>query len=447
MSEEVPTPGQPERHDPYAALRVHNYQIFIIGWFIATIGTRIQSVAISWEMYERTGDALSLGLVGLAQALPAMLLALPAGYLADRFDRPKLVILSLSAMTITSLCLAILSFSGGSTAFMYMFLFIDAAAVMIGRPARVALVPQLVPSEIFPNAVTWNMSLMQVAAVFGPALGGLVVALNVSAAYVVTAASSLFFIAILSRFKFDADEKQVGEASLGSPLGALLAGIKFVWNARIILTMMTLDLFAVLLGGAVYLLPIYAKDILDVGATGFGWLRAAPAIGAFCMAILMVYLPPMKHAGRAMLLSIAGFGVATIIFGLSRSFWLSFAMLFLTGTFDNVSMVVRGTLQQLLTPNHMRGRVSAVSSVFIGASNELGGLESGVVAHWLGPVVSVVAGGIGTLAVVGIAAVASPELRNFGEMSEAKPIQVDTDGKPSENQQRYPVPAAGPADD
>ncbi|OUC07982.1 MFS transporter, partial [Litorilinea aerophila] len=284
-----------------------------------------------------------------------------------------------------SLALAGRSVAQGSIAWMYFFLFLDAAAVMIGRPARTALVPQLVPAEVFPNAVTWNTSMMQIASVLGPALGGVIVAFNVPMAYVITAASSLLFLVMLARLDFRFDTRPVGGASLQT----LLAGIQFVWKTRIILTMISLDLFAVLLGGAVYLLPIYAEDILQVGATGFGWLRAAPAIGAFCMAMLMVYLPPMKHAGRALLLNVAGFGVATIIFGISKSFWLSFAMLFLTGAFDNVSMIVRQTLQQLLTPDHMRGRVSAVSSVFVGASNELGGLESGLVAHWFGPVVSV----------------------------------------------------------
>ncbi|GIV79699.1 MFS transporter [Litorilinea aerophila] len=405
------------KHDPYAAFRIRNYRLYIIGWFIALVGTRIQSIAIAWEMYQRTGEALSLGLVGLAQALPTMALALPAGFLADKFNRTRLVMLSLAAMTLTSLALAGLSVAQGSIAWMYFFLFLDAAAVMIGRPARTALVPQLVPAEVFPNAVTWNTSMMQIASVLGPALGGVIVAFNVPMAYVITAASSLLFLVMLARLDFRFDTRPVGGASLQT----LLAGIQFVWKTRIILTMISLDLFAVLLGGAVYLLPIYAEDILQVGATGFGWLRAAPAIGAFCMAMLMVYLPPMKHAGRALLLNVAGFGVATIIFGISKSFWLSFAMLFLTGAFDNVSMIVRQTLQQLLTPDHMRGRVSAVSSVFVGASNELGGLESGLVAHWFGPVVSVVSGGIGTLLVVAGAALLSPRLRNFGALHDARP--------------------------
>ncbi|RME58610.1 MAG: MFS transporter, partial [Caldilineae bacterium] len=359
----APSPNPSTGHDPYAAFRVPNYRFYVLGWFIAMLGTRIQSVAIGWEMYQRTGDALSLGLVGLAQALPTMLLALPAGFLADKFNRPRLVMVSLLAMTATSLSLAWLSYTKGPVSWMYLLLFLDAAAVMIGRPARVALVPQLVPAQVFPNAVTWNTSLMHISSVVGPALGGFIIAFSVPLAYTVTAASSLLFAAMLTRLHFRTDRKDVGAASIRS----LLAGIQFVWNTRIILTMISLDLFAVLLGGAVYLLPIFAEDIFHVGATGFGWLRAAPAVGAFCMAILMVYLPPMKRAGRALLWTVAGFGVATIIFGLSKNYWLAFAMLFLTGAFDNVSMIIRQTLQQLLTPDHMRGRVSAVSSVFVGA--------------------------------------------------------------------------------
>ncbi|MEZ4682206.1 MAG: MFS transporter [Caldilineaceae bacterium] len=323
MNKTQPSEAASSRHDPYAAFRIPAYRAYVLGWFIASIGTRIQSVAIGWEMYQRTGEPLALGLVGLAQALPTMLLALPAGFLADKFSRPRLVMISLSAMTVTSLGLALLSYTAGSTNLMYALLFLDAAAVMIGRPARVALVPQLVPTKVFPNAVTWNTSLMQISGVLGPALGGLIVAINVPSAYVVTALTSLLFMIMLSRLRFRADGPRAGTASVGT----LLAGIRFVWNARILLTMISLDLFAVLLGGAVYLLPIYAEDILNVGATGFGWLRAAPAIGAFCMAILMVYMPPMKRAGWGLLLNVAGFGLATIVFGFFKSFWLSFFML------------------------------------------------------------------------------------------------------------------------
>lgn len=408
------------------------------------VGTRIQSVAIGWEMYSRTGDALSLGLVGLAQALPTMLLALPAGYLADRFSRVKLNIISLAAMTLTSLSLAVISYRAGSVNLMYLILFLDASAVMLGRPARSALIPQLVPREAFPNAVTWNTSLSQISGVLGPAIGGVIVAFSVPFAYVMAATSSLIFIVFLAIIPIRVSKRPVGAASFTE----LVAGIRFVWNTRIILTMITLDLFAVLLGGAVYLLPIFAQDILKVGATGFGWLRAAPAVGAFFMALLLIYMPPMKNAGRALLLNVAGFGVATIIFGFSQSFWLSFVMLFLTGAFDNVSMVIRGTLQQLLTPDHMRGRVSAVSSIFVGASNELGGLESGVVAHWLGPVFSVVSGGIGTLLVVLAASYMSPQLRRFGSLTDTPPSEEITTPTPPYGIESRPVAGqSGTADD
>jgi MFS family permease len=303
---------------------------------------------------------------------------------------------------------------------MYVLLFLDAAAVMIGRPARVALLPLLVPTRALSNAITWNTSLMQMSAVLGPALGGLVIIVSVPAAYVIAALSSLIFMVMLAFLEFEGSPQRAGQMSWDN----LVAGVRFVWRAKIILTIISLDLFAVLLGGAVYLLPIYAAEILDVGAAGFGILRAAPAVGAFCMALALVYLPPMQRAGRALLWNVAGFGIATIIFGLSTSFWLSFAMLFLTGAFDNVSMVVRGTLQQLLTPDYMRGRVAAVSAVFIGASNELGGFESGLVAQWLGPVISVVSGGIGTLIVVGATAWLSPDLRKLGRMEDSKPLDA-----------------------
>ena len=411
----TPTPESPEReprNDPYAAFRSAAYRAYTIGWFIAQIGTRIQSVAIAWEMYQRTGDALSLGLVGLAQALPTMLLALPAGYLADRFDRAKVVMWSLILMTLTSIALAVLSYTKGSVELMYLFLFLDAAAVIMGRPARVAMMPQLVNPGAFPNAVMWNTSMMQFTSVFGPALGGFIVAWNVPVAYVITAASSLIYFLMVARIKLPPDRKPVGAANFKT----VVAGMQFVWNTRIIFTVIALDMFAVLLGGAVYLLPIYAEDVLVVGAEGFGWLRAAPAVGALILGVAMVYLPPMKRAGRTLLWCVAGFGVATIIFGLSKSFWLSFVMLGLTGAFDIVSMVIRQTLVQTLTPDEMRGRVSAVNSIFVGASNELGGLESGLVAHWFGPIFSVVSGGIGTILVVLVAAMLSPELRNHGPL-------------------------------
>lgn len=434
------------KRDPYAAFRSKLYRAYTIGWFVAMLGTRIQSVAIAWEMYQRTGDALSLGLVGLAQALPTMLLALPAGYLADRFNRAKLVMVSLVLMTLTSIALAVLSFTKGSVEWMYILLFLDAAAVIIGRPARVAMMPQLVPAESFPNAVMWNTSMMQFTSVMGPALGGFVVAWNVPAAYVITATTSVIYLLMIARLTIPQGKKPVGAASFNT----LVAGMQFVWNTRIIFTVIALDMFAVLLGGAVYLLPIFAEDILQVGAEGFGWLRAAPAVGAFLLGIGMVYLPPMQRAGRTLLLCIAGFGAVTIVFGLSRSFWLSFTMLALTGAFDNVSMVVRQTLVQTLTPDEMRGRVSAVNSIFVGASNELGGLESGVVAHLFGPVISAVSGGIGTILVVLAAGMLSPELRKYGPLvgggAKSIPVPLLTKNEP-QTQGHDAKGSVGAADD
>jgi MFS family permease len=320
---------------------------------------------------------------------------------------------SLVLMTITSAALAVLSYTQGSVGLMYVFLFLDATAVIVGRPARVAMMPQLVPPDVFPNAVMWNTSMMQFTSVIGPALGGLVVAWDVPAAYVIAAASSLIYLMMVSRIELPQDDKPVEAPSFKT----IIAGTHFVWNTKIILTMISLDMFAVLLGGAVYLLPVFAEDILKVGAGGFGWLRAAPAVGALLLGLGMVYLPPMKRAGRTLLLCIAGFGAATIVFGLSKSFWLSFVMLALTGAFDSVSMVIRQTLVQTLTPNDMRGRVSAVEAIFIGASNELGGLESGLVAHWFGAVFAAVTGGIGTILVVIAAASLSPELRRYGPLA------------------------------
>jgi MFS family permease len=399
-------------HDPYVALREPGFRRYLIGWLTSLIGTRIQSVAIGWEMYQRTGDALALGMVGLAQALPAILLALPGGLLADRYDRRRIVMGSMAGIAFVSLGLAILSFLRGPILLMYALLVLDATVLAIGRPARMAMLPQLVSRETFPNAVTWNTSMWEIASVVGPGIGGFIVALHVPLAYVLCSASSIAFIALLIPMRVRGEHMPAG-ASSRDELGA---GLRFVWRSRVVLAAISLDMFAVLLGGATYLLPIFAKDILAVGATGFGWLNAAPAAGALCMALLLAHLPPMQRAGRNLLLCVAGFGLATIVFGLSRSFWLSLAVLFLAGALDNVSVVIRHTLIQLATPDHMRGRVSAVNGVFLSASNELGGLESGLVAHFFGPVISVVSGGIGTLAVVVTTAFVSPALRAVGSL-------------------------------
>ena len=410
-------------HDPYEAFRIGSFRAYMSGWFTSLIGTRIQSVAIGWEIYQRTGKALSLGLAGLIQALPNMLLALPAGYLADTFDRRKLVIFSLAGATVTSVSLAVLSYHQGNTGLMYLLLLFDATALALGRPARSALLPQLVPRQVFPNAVMWSSSTFHLSSAIGPAVGGFILAANVPSAYLISACGTLIFIGLLT--KIDIRDLPERNGSKSITFKTLLAGLRFVWNAKLLLTTMLLDMFAVLLGGAIYLLPMFAKDILQVGEIGFGCLRAAPAIGAVVMAIMIAHLPPMKRAGRNLLLAVAGFGMVTVIFGVSKYFWLSFIMLFMTGVLDNVSVVIRHTLVQLLTPDQMRGRVSAVNGIFIGTSNELGGFESGLVASWFGAIASVVIGGIGTILVVVTTALAAPELRRLQSLRDIKTLEEE----------------------
>jgi MFS family permease len=414
----VTVPDQ-TRHDPYASLRERDFLLFMIGSLLVQLGTGAQSLAISWEIYSRTNSALALGMTGLVQAAPMILFTLPAGYLADRVSRKGIIVASMLGCAVTSAGLALASAHGASINLLYLLLFLNAAVNVMARPARTAILPLLVPRDVFENAVSWRISVQQVSAVAGPALGGFLVAAGASLVYLVAAVSALVFVAFLAAIRVRNEERTAQAPSLQ----ALLIGAQFAWRERLLFTTMTLDLFAVLLGGAVYLLPIYARDVLAVGERGLGWLRAAPAVGSLVMAVVLAHLPPMKRAGRNLLLAVAGFGVATIVFGLARTFWLSFAMLFFTGLFDNVSMVVRSTLQQMLTPDDMRGRVSAVTSIFIGSSNELGGFESGLVARLTSPLVSVVSGGIGTLVVVAITALASRPLRRLGSMSGLGPSQ------------------------
>ena len=421
MTESASVRYRKVRHDSFLAWRSPSYRFYAIGWLVSMIGTRIQATALAWDVYDRTGEALALGLTALVMALPAMLFALPAGWLGDRFNRIRLVMLSLAGMTLTSVGLALAAWQQTPISVIYLLLFLDGTAIMLGRPARVALMPTLVPKESFPNAVTWTTGLMHFTSVAGPALGGLVININLLAAYWIAAVSSVLFLLLLPFLRL---LPQPSAPKQPFNLSTLLAGIHFVRRTPIILAMITLDLFAVLFGGAVYLLPIFAQDILQVGPQGFGWLRAAPAVGAVAMSVLLLVLPPMRRAGPALLANVAAFGAVTIVFGVSTWFPLSFAMLFLTGAFDNVSMVVRQTLQQLLTPDSMRGRVAAVSSVFVSASNELGGFESGLVAQYFTPLISVVSGGIGSMLVVGLVAWLAPDLRGIKRLDQVRPAPV-----------------------
>jgi MFS family permease len=411
----------PARRDPYSALRFRSFRLLIIGRFAAQIGEQMISVGIGWELYARTGDAFALGLVGLVQIVPVMLLALPGGYAADRYDRRRVLVISQLVLVACALALLLISLSQGELWVLYAVLALVGAARAFNNPAEGALTPLTVPDGEFRNAITWNTSVWQLSAILGPALGGLLIAATGGAAvvYLVNIVGGLLLVGIVliietrPQGQVDADEP---------PLEALRGGVRFLRESPIILSAITLDMFAVLFGGAVFLLPVFASDILKVDAAGLGILRAAPSVGALLMAFWIARRPPFERAGRTLLWAVAGFGVVTIIFGLSQSFWLSAAMLLIGGALDNISVVVRHLLVLTYTPDAMRGRVSAVNSVFIGASNELGGFESGVTAALFGPIGSVVLGGIGTLITVAAIARWSPGLRRLGRIEPAQVV-------------------------
>jgi MFS family permease len=410
-------------HDPYSAWRHRDFSLFSIGWGTALIGLQIQSTAVGWEIYKHTGRAMDLGWIGLVQAIPILALALPAGYVADHYDRRKVVMLTQGISCLCSAALAVISYllARGQInfAWLYLPLFISAIGFTFGRAARHALLPGLVPAHVFNNAVTWNSSIFETCAVLGPMVGGLVIAGgpggSARLAYILAATGQVLQLILLIGVRGRPVERR--EATTGNEWSA---GVRFVARNPLILGTISLDLFAVLLGGATALLPMYAVKVLGVSAVGFGALRAAPSIGAVAMAFLQAHLPPLKHAGRSLLISVAAFGCATIGFGFSRWFPLSFAMLLLTGAFDNISVVIRHTLVQMLTPDHMRGRVSAVNNMFIGSSNELGEWESGITAEKFGLTASIVGGGIGTILVVVLVAMIWPEVRRFGSLKDAK---------------------------
>jgi MFS family permease len=333
----------------------------------------------------------------LAQVLPVLLFALPAGHVADRFDSQKVLIAAQALALVTSLGLAALSFWQGPVPLIFLCLLMVGVARAFNVPARWALLPRVVSAELVPNAVTWNSSGFFVARAAGPPLGGLILGLTTPAAsYVLTALCILCCVGFIATLR----PQKIAQDKEAPSLQTLLAGMRFVWQTKPILATISLDLFAVLLGGATALYPIFAEEILRVGPWGLGLLRAAPAVGALVMALFMAHHPPLHHAGKTLLAAVAGFGVATILFGLSENFPLSLGMLLLTGALDNISVVVRGTLIQTLTPEAMRGRVGSVHFVFVSSSNELGEFESGVTAYYFGAVASVVMGGIGTVLVV-----------------------------------------------
>jgi MFS family permease len=423
LEHELPGAEQLGAHDPYAAFRYRDYRLYAIGGTLNALGGQMQSVAVGWEIYERTNSAMSLGLVGLVQAIPVILLSLPAGQIADRYNRRVILLIALVLSSLCSLGLAVLSYQHGPVEWMYLLLLGFGIIGAFTGPATASILPQLVPPPVFSNAVTWNSTRWQIAATTGPALGGFVIALthSVTPVYLITAFSTLWFFGFVVALRGRQQERSKETVTFQS----LLAGIHFVRDTKLILATITMDMFAVLFGGATALLPIFARDILHVGPTGLGWLRAAPAVGALLMALTLAHLPPMRKAGKALLWAVAGFGAATIIFGLSRNFWLSLLMLAFTGAFDNISVIVRHTLVQVLTPDSMRGRVSAVNNVFIGTSNEIGEFESGALASLATAPGAVIIGGIGTILVVlGIAKI-WPEVAELGALHEVEPAEIE----------------------
>lgn len=385
-------------HDPYHALRFRNFRLFVSARFLASMGVLMQDVAVGWQLYDRTNSAFALGLTGLVSVAPTILLAIPAGTLADRYERRTIARIGRMLAGAMSVWLAYLSYTQGPVWMIYVALFIGGVGMALLSPAQSALLAQVVPSEAFANGVTWNSTAFQIAAVTGPALAGFLIGVTGTSTivYTVTASMALIYVILVTlvRARPQARTREPVTREM------LAAGIRFVFKDQLILAAITLDLFAVLFGGATTLLPIFAKDILHVGAHGLGWMRAAPSVGAMLTALTLAHSKPMQRAGKLLLWAVAGFGVATILFGLSKSFAFSLVALFALGAFDSISVIIRSSLLQLRTPDVMRGRVSAVNGIFIDLSNELGGFESGTVAALIGAIPTVVVGGIGTIVVV-----------------------------------------------
>jgi MFS family permease len=418
-----PHAGVQQGHDAYGALREPAFVRYLAGNVLSTFGQQMLTFAVSWEVYERTNSKLALGWIGLVQVVPVVGLALPAGQVADRYDRKRVLTLSMLLAALASSGLALVSYLGGAVGWIYAALFVIGVSRAFQGPSKGAMLPQVVSRERFENAVTWNSGGWQLAAVLGPAAGGGIVALMGRAAdvYVLAAATALAFALLLAGVTL----APVTRAAAGATVGALAEGLRFVFRQKLVLATITLDLFAVLLGGAVALLPVFAKDVLHVGPGGLGLLRAADSAGAVMTALLLAHRPPLRRAGPTLLWAVAGFGASIVVFGLSRSYPLSLLALFMTGAFDSVSVVVRSTIVPLVTPEHMRGRVSAVNNMFISTSNEFGAFESAAVASWIGAVPSVVVGGIGTIVVVAFVAVAWPSVRRLRSLAD---VVVEPDG-------------------
>ncbi|MEI6822567.1 MAG: MFS transporter [Bacteroidota bacterium] len=406
-----------DKQDAFAVLRIPEFRLFVSGRFLLTFAIQMQSVIIGWQVYEITKNVLALGFIGLAEAIPFLTSAIFAGLAADRFNRKKIMMVATFVYLMGAIALLILSYHFSDMYFrygvmpVYSIIFVTAVARSFFYPAQSALMAQLVPRDLYHNSSTWNSTVFHIAAVSGPAVGGLIYGFaGIHAAYISVITGVVLAFAIFSRIKNKPLPKITKNETL---FESLLAGIRFVFSNQIILGAISLDMFAVLFGGAVAMLPAFALEVLHVGPQGLGFLRAAPAVGAVIMAFILAYNPPLKSAGRNLLYSIAGFGLCIICFAISRNFYLSFALLALSGMFDNVSVIIRQTILQLYIPDEMRGRVMAVNSIFIGSSNEIGSFESGLAARLLGLIPSVIFGGSMTMLIVGTTAKIAPNLRKL----------------------------------
>jgi MFS family permease len=405
--------------DPYASLRLPNFRLYVIGLFAFTMALQIQGTVVGWQIYELTHDKLALGLIGLAEAVPFIGTSLYAGHVADRHDRRRVALASLAVMLVCAIALLVLplwlpSSPGLVVRLIYVVVAISGLSRSFLGPARQALAAELVPRPLYSNAITWRSGSWQLASVVGPAIGGVLYAAGgTTLTYAVDAALMIAGVGTIVAINHASTIKREHTEAI---MKSLATGIRFVFNEPIVLGALSLDLFSVLFGGATALLPVYAAEILHVGASGLGLLRAAPAIGAVVMSAVIAWMPPFKRTGRTLFLAVAGFGLSIIVFGLSTSMVLSVAALVLSGVADMVSVFVRSSLIQHRTPTHMLGRVSSVNSIFVGSSNEIGAFESGATAKLLGTVPSVVLGGALTLVVVAVTAWRIPALRKLGKM-------------------------------
>jgi MFS family permease len=407
------------KNDPYAALRIREFNIFLLLRFIMVFSWSMQFIVIEWEVYSLTKSALSLGIVGLMEVVPAILMALFAGHFVDQNEKKGLLFKCIIGFFIISLGLFLLTwepFRGNLSAktilySIYFLVFLGGIVRSFLGPTIFSLLSLIVPKNLYANAATWSSSVWQISSVLGPAVAGFsITIIGVYGSMLSILACSLLALVALSQIS----TKPILNPKIGEPImQSLKEGVKFVYNNKTILGALSLDMVAVLFGGAVALLPIYAQDILKVGPEGFGVLRAAPALGAFITMFISAYVPLNKNAGMKLLFSIFAFGICIIVFGISTLFWLSVIALFLSGVVDGISVVIRQTILQLKTPDHMRGRVAAVNSIFVGSSNELGAFESGLTAKLMGTVTSVVFGGTMTLIIVAFTGFASPTFRKL----------------------------------